>query len=77
MTLQESYQAGIVSWVAIWAVYGQGLSVETFSSIATFGVAYMSVIILESLVDRAVLEPRLFQHGLTSQAGIRWSAPPT
>jgi ABC-type Co2+ transport system permease subunit len=76
LTLSAAYQAGIVSWVAFWAVYGQGLSVETLSSIATFGVAYLSVIILEPLVDLGVLaaakaadrfkaggllEPRLFQ----------------
>ncbi|MET0898224.1 MAG: energy-coupling factor ABC transporter permease [Mycobacterium sp.] len=76
LTLSAAYQAGIVSWVAFWAVYGQGLSVETFSSIATFSVAYMTVIILEPLVDLGVLaaaksadrfktgawlEPRLFQ----------------
>ena len=76
LALSATYQAGVVSWVAFWVVYGQGLSVETFSSIATFGAAYLSVIILEPLADLgvlaaakalrrsrdgALLEPRLFQ----------------
>lgn len=75
LTLSLTYQAGIVSWVAFWAVYGQGLTVETLSSVATFGAAYMLVVVLEPLADLAVLaaakagqrfrdgallEPRLF-----------------
>jgi ABC-type Co2+ transport system permease subunit len=75
VTLSLTYQAGIVSWVAFWAVYGQGLSVATFSSVATFGAAYMLVVAVEPLADLAVLaaakagqrfrdgawlEPRLF-----------------
>ncbi|PRC41426.1 cobalt transporter, partial [Mycobacterium sp. ITM-2017-0098] len=74
-TLSLTFQAGIVSWVTFWAVYGQGLTVETLSSVATFGAAYMLVVILEPLADLAVLaaakagqrfrdgawlEPRLF-----------------
>jgi len=49
------WEGAIVSWVAFWALYGQGFSVENLHSIATFGGAYMSVIILEPLVDLAVL----------------------
>ncbi|VEG58573.1 cobalt transport protein CbiM [Mycolicibacterium aurum] len=75
LTLSVTYQAGIVSWVAFWAIYGQGLTVETFTSVATFGAAYMLVVVLEPLADLAVLaaakagqrfrdgawlEPRLF-----------------
>ncbi|MGB3351785.1 MAG: energy-coupling factor ABC transporter permease [Mycobacterium sp.] len=73
--LSATYQAGIVSWVTFWALYGEGLTAETLSSVAMFGVAYLSVIILEPLADlavlagakglhrfrdNAVLEPRLF-----------------
>ncbi|MCK5751848.1 MAG: cobalt transporter, partial [Mycobacterium sp.] len=58
-----------------WALYGEGFSVATLGSIATFGVAYLAVIALEPLADLAVLagakalrhartgawlEPRLF-----------------
>jgi hypothetical protein len=35
--------------------YGQGFGVETFASVGLFGMAYMSVIVLEPLVDLAVL----------------------
>ncbi len=49
------WEGAIVSWVAFWALYGQGFGSENLHSIATFGGAYMSVIILEPLVDLAVL----------------------
>lgn len=55
LTLSTTYQAGVVAWVAFWAILGNGFSVATFASVATFGVAYMSVILLEPLVDLAVL----------------------
>lgn len=56
-TLQLSlmYQGGIVAWVAFWAFYGQGFGAENFSSVASFGVAYMSVVLLEPVLDLAVL----------------------
>lgn len=75
LTLSATYQAGIVTWVTFWALYGQGFSVETLAGIATFGAAYMTVIVVEPLADLAVLagakatervrhgawlEPRLF-----------------
>ena len=49
------WEGAIVSWVAFWALYGQGFGVENLMNIASFGAAYMSVIILEPLVDLAVL----------------------
>ncbi len=49
------WEGAIVSWVAFWALYGQGFSSENLHNIATFGGAYMSVIILEPLIDLAVL----------------------
>lgn len=56
-TLQMSliYQGGIVAWVAFWAFYGQGFGAENLTSVATFGLAYMSVVLLEPLLDLAVL----------------------
>ncbi|GAY16673.1 energy-coupling factor ABC transporter permease [Mycobacterium sp. shizuoka-1] len=75
LALSTTYQAGIVSWVTFWAIYGEGFSVQTIAGVATFGAAYLSVIILEPLADLAVLagakalqrfrdgawlEPRLF-----------------
>ncbi len=55
LSLSTAYQAGIVTWVAFWAFYGQGLSAENLQNVAAFGGAYMTVIILEPLADLAVL----------------------
>jgi hypothetical protein len=55
LALSTAYQGGIVSWVAFWALYGQGLGAENLASVASFGAAYMTVILLEPLVDLAVL----------------------
>ncbi len=55
LTLSTTYQAGVVAWVAFWAILGNGFAVSNMASIATFGIAYMSVILLEPLVDLVVL----------------------
>ena len=55
LKLSTTFQAGIVSWVAFWAFYGQGFGAENIASVAAFGVAYMSVILLEPIADLAVL----------------------
>ena len=49
------WQGAIVSWVAFWAFYGQGFGAETLNSVFSFGGAYMSVILIEPLVDLVVL----------------------
>ena len=53
LKLSLTYQGGIVAWVAFWALYGQGFGAT--AAIASFGLAYMSVVLLEPLVDLAVL----------------------
>ena len=53
LALSTAYQGGIVAWVAFWAFYGQGAA--AFSSVATFGAAYMTVVLIEPLVDLALL----------------------
>ena len=53
MQMSLIYQGGIVAWVALWALYGQGFGAT--AAIASFGLAYMSVVLLEPLVDLAVL----------------------
>lgn len=55
LALSTTYQGGIVTWVAFWALYGHGFTAESLASIATFGAAYMTVILVEPLVDLAVL----------------------
>jgi len=49
------WEGAIVSWVAFWAIYGQGVGAENLANIFSFGSAYMAVIIIEPLVDMAVL----------------------
>src|SRR6201985_57583 len=55
LSLSTAYQAGIVAWVAFWAIYGRGLGAENISSIATFAGSYAVVIVVEPLVDLGVL----------------------
>lgn len=55
LALSTAFQAGIVTWVAFWALYGQGFSAANVYNVASFGLAYMSVILIEPLVDLAVL----------------------
>lgn len=53
--LSLAYQGGIVAWVAFWALYGQGVGADNLHNVATFGAAYLLVVVLEPLVDLAVL----------------------
>ncbi|MCF1710212.1 energy-coupling factor ABC transporter permease [Tabrizicola sp. J26] len=55
MKLSFAYQGGVVAWVAFWAFYGLGVSKHTLESVGAFGIAYMAVILIEPLVDLAVL----------------------
>jgi len=55
LRLSFSFQAVTVSWVAFWVLWGQGLSAETLVRIASFGAAYLSVILIEPLIDLTVL----------------------
>ncbi len=64
LALSTSYQGGIVLWVGFWALYAQGFAIENLTSVASFGLAYMSVIILEPLVDLAVLAIAKHWHKL-------------
>ena len=41
--------------MAFWAFYGQGFSVDNISAITSFGLAYLSVILIEPIVDVALL----------------------
>jgi hypothetical protein len=55
LKLSTTYQAGVVAWVAFWVVWGEGASMSTLASLSTFGAAYMTVVLIEPLVDLAVL----------------------
>lgn len=64
LALSTAYQGGVVLWVAFWAFYGQGFGVENLAKVGTFGVAYMTVIIIEPLVDLAILAAAKGLHHL-------------
>jgi len=55
LKLSLTYQGGIVAWVVFWALYGQGFGAENLVAISTFGAAYMLVVLIEPIVDLAVL----------------------
>lgn len=68
--LSLAYQGGIVTWVAFWAVYGQGVGAENLQSVLTFGAAYMLVVVLEPLVDLAVLGAAKALHQLKGSIAV-------
>ena len=68
LKLSLAYQGGIVLWVGFWALYGQGLGADNLASIGTFGVAYMTVVLLEPLIDLAILAIAKTLHRLKGTA---------
>ena len=68
--LSLAYQGGIVAWVAFWALYGQGVGADNLNSIVTFGAAYMLVVVLEPLVDLAVLAGAKALHQLKGSMAL-------
>ena len=70
LKLSVVFQGGIVTWVAFWALYGAGFGIENLTSVFSFGAAYMSVIILEPLVDLAVLAGAKALHSLQNSSFV-------
>jgi ABC-type Co2+ transport system permease subunit len=68
--LSLAYQGGIVVWVGFWALYGRGVGVENLSGIASFGAAYMTVVLVEPLVDLGVLAAAKLMHGLKGNKAL-------
>ena len=64
LALSTAYQGGVVAWVAFWAFYGQGVGAENLSEVLAFGSVYMSVIIIEPLIDLGLLAAAKFLNGL-------------
>lgn len=64
LKLSLAYQGGIVAWVAFWALYEQGAGAENLAAIASFGAAYMLVVIVEPVADLAVLAGAKAMRGL-------------
>jgi ABC-type Co2+ transport system permease subunit len=55
LKLSVAFQGGIVVWVGFWAFYGQGFGAANLSSVGSFGVAYMAVVLVEPLIDLGLL----------------------
>lgn len=70
LRLSVTYQGGIVSWVAFWAFYGQGVSAANLYAVATFGAAYLSVVLLEPVVDLLVLATAKGLHRLEGSIAL-------
>ncbi len=70
LKLSLAYQGGIVTWVAFWALYGQGLGAENLTQVLAFGSAYMTVVLIEPLLDLAVLAGAKALHGLRDSVAV-------
>lgn len=55
LALSAAYQGGVVAWVAFWAIYGQGAGAANLAQIGTFGAAYVTIVLVEPLLDLAIL----------------------
>ncbi|MCR8724829.1 energy-coupling factor ABC transporter permease [Frigidibacter sp. ROC022] len=69
LALSTAFQGGVVAWVAFWALYGHGFAPANLAAISTFGGAYMLVVLLEPLVDLAILGLAKGTRGL-AQSGL-------
>ena len=55
LALSATYQGGVVAWVAFWAFYGAGFGAANIAAVASFGAAYLAVVLIEPLADLGVL----------------------
>ena len=70
LALSVAYQGGIVGWVAFWALYGQGFGAENLANVASFGGAYMLVVLAEPLADLGVLAAAKLGAGLLGKGVV-------
>jgi ABC-type Co2+ transport system permease subunit len=70
LKLSLAYQGGIVAWVAFWAFYGQGFGAAQFASVASFGAAYLSIVMIEPLIDLGLLALAKRLQGLRTSAAL-------
>ena len=64
LKLSLMYQGGIVAWVMFWALYGQGFTSANMVAVGSFAAAYMTVVLIEPLIDIAILAGAKTLHGL-------------
>ncbi|RQW64529.1 energy-coupling factor ABC transporter permease [Vibrio viridaestus] len=55
LKLSLTFQGGIVAWVGFWSFYGQGFTAENLTNVSIFASAYLSVILVEPIIDLALL----------------------
>ena len=55
LQLSLVYQGGIVSWVTFWAFYSQGFGAENIAQVLSFGNTYLTMIVLEPLINLSLL----------------------
>lgn len=63
------FQGGFVAWVAFWTMYGRGFSAETLQGVGSVGAACIAVVLVEPLIDVAVLAGVKALLGLRGLAG--------
>ena len=68
--LSVAYQGGIVLWVGFWALYGRGVGAENLASVASFGAAYMTIVLAEPLIDLGVLALAKTMHRLQGSVAV-------
>ncbi|WP_439374442.1 energy-coupling factor ABC transporter permease [Bradyrhizobium sp. DASA03120] len=66
LALSTTYQAGVIAWVAFWALYGSGFAMSNLANIAAFAASYALVIVIEPLADLAVLALAKWLRGVTA-----------
>lgn len=66
LALSTAFQGGVVTWVAFWAVYGQGFGAENLAQVGAFSAAYLAVIVIEPVLDLMVLAVAKTMHQLKS-----------
>ena len=76
LALSTTFQAGIIAWVAFWALYGHGFAAENITAVGSFSAAYLLVIVVEPLLDLAVLAGAKALDGLRQSTFYRLLVQP-
>ena len=69
------FQGGIVAWVAFWTIFGRGFGAVNRQGVGSFGLACMTVVLLEPLIDLAVLAGAKSLRGLRGLRGAALVTP--
>lgn len=64
LALSTAFQGGVIAWVAFWAFYGNGFGAHNLARISSFSAAYALVIVVEPLLDLAILAVAKSLHQL-------------